>query len=231
MPLVTRIDDLLNRPVTETVLNRNDITNKDQFLLLLVTQLKNQDPLNPMESQEFAVQLAQFSQVEQLLKMNTNLSESIQASNNLNTQVGNSIAAAFLGKEVRAEGNIINHIRGEEEDIKFSLQEPATEVTVEILNSLGNVVERINEKNMMAGEHTVRWKGVDGAGGEYSGGKYTFNITAKDPNGNDIQATPLQLGKVEGIKFYGDEVILIVEGNEVKMSDVKEVFEPNNKDS
>ncbi|MGA9120044.1 MAG: flagellar hook capping FlgD N-terminal domain-containing protein, partial [Bacteroidota bacterium] len=78
---------------------------KDDFLKLLVTQLQNQDPLNPLQGTEFVAQLAQFSSLEQLTNINSSLEQNIQSNQLMTQSIGNSLAATLVGKDVRASSN------------------------------------------------------------------------------------------------------------------------------
>ena len=80
---------------------------KDDFLKLLVKQLQNQDPMNPLDSSQFATQLAQFSSVEQLANINTNLEASISTNQLMAQSIGNSLASSMIGRDVKASGNTL----------------------------------------------------------------------------------------------------------------------------
>ena len=93
---------------TETSALPSKVLDKDAFLELLITQLQNQDPLNPTDSVEFTAQLAQFSSLEQLNNVNDNL-EQLQ---NFQASINNSQAVALIGKDITANGNFLQLTNG-----------------------------------------------------------------------------------------------------------------------
>ena len=88
---------------TNTTQGKSEL-GKDDFLKLMIEQMKNQDPLSPMEGTEFTAQLAQFSSLEQLSNMSDSLEQSINANYQLTQAVNNTMTAALIGKEVKLEG-------------------------------------------------------------------------------------------------------------------------------
>jgi len=112
------------------------VLGKEDFLKLLVEQLKNQDPLNPMESTEFTAQLAQFSSLEQL----TNMNESLEYSQLYQSSINNAQAVGFIGKTVKATGDSINVKDGISNQIQFDLARDAETVNIHIYDSSDNLV-------------------------------------------------------------------------------------------
>ncbi len=196
---------------------------KDEFLKLLVEQLKNQDPLSPMESQEFASQLAQFSQVELLTSVDANLQDGINIDMLMTQTINNTMATTFIGKEVTAYGDNI-HLSGEEStSVNFILDGSADEVTIEIRDEAGVVVKTISAKSMSSGEQSVEWDGKDDEGGELAEGNYTFNVEATDVDGNVIDATELTKGLVSAVRYVNGSAILVIDDREILFSDVMQI--------
>ncbi|MDP3830447.1 MAG: flagellar hook capping FlgD N-terminal domain-containing protein, partial [Ignavibacteriaceae bacterium] len=107
-------------PINPTLTNTNVNTpkgkaslGKDDFMKLMLTQLKHQDPLNPMEGSEFAAQLAQFSSLEQLSNLNELTAQSIDANYYLTQSINNTMTATLIGKDVKLSGNVLN-VKGDE---------------------------------------------------------------------------------------------------------------------
>ena len=108
----------------------NSTMAKDEFLKLLVEQLKHQDPMSPMNSQDFASQLAQFSSLEQLTNMSGMMEESIQVDLMLTQAINNTMSASFIGKNVSAAGDTITFSKDGPVDISFQLNGQAENVIV-----------------------------------------------------------------------------------------------------
>ena len=127
---------------------------RDEFLQLLVTQLSNQDPLNPMDGQEFAAQLAQFSSLEQLISINETMIQSGEINGLLAQSVNSGVAADLIGKTIEAEGNEF-HFNGEDATtLRFELGSAASEVQVEVYNPAGQLIRTESLSNLDSGEHT-----------------------------------------------------------------------------
>jgi flagellar basal-body rod modification protein FlgD len=113
------------------------VMGKDDFLKLLIVQLRNQDPLEPMKGTEFATQLAQFSSVEQLTNINSNLSESITTNQLMAQSIGNALAATMIGKTVKASGNAFTVATSGNMHLGYSLSTAAASVKVSIRDANG----------------------------------------------------------------------------------------------
>ena len=169
--------------------------NKDDFLKLFVTQLQNQDPLNPQDSSQFISQLAQLTQVEQAYNTNTNLQSMLN-------QGGNSMSMAsvsMIGKQVEAAGNQVNLQSGSPSAVNFSLAGAANQVTVSVMDPSGAVVKTITGGAMSSGEGSLAWDGTNNSGAALGSGAYTFSVSAKDAGGSNVASTPLIKGKVDGV--------------------------------
>ena len=203
------------------------VLGKDDFLKLLVEQLKNQDPLNPMESTEFTAQLAQFSSLEQLTTMNKNLDylRLYQAS------INNAQAVNFIGKTVKASGNSINVKDGASNQMQFDLAGDAAEVNIHIYDSSDNLVKTINCGSLSSGEQSMEWDGTNDNGETVSDGTYTFEVSAADEGGESVGATTYMTVKVTGVTFRDGNAYLLAGDIEISMSDIIEVTENNEPES
>jgi flagellar basal-body rod modification protein FlgD len=198
-----------------------NILGKEDFLYLLVTQLKSQDPLEPMKSTEFTAQLAQFSSLEQLCIINENLGylQLYQASLN------NSQAVAFIGKTVKASGNSIYLTDGVPDDIHFELAEDAISSFINIYDYAGNLVRTIEVGALNAGEQTIEWDGTDNEGNKFPDGKYVFEVLATDVNGDMVRTTTYITGRVTGVTFKDGITYLLVGNQEVPVGNVIQITE------
>lgn len=199
------------------------VMGKDDFLKLLVTQLGNQDPLNPMDGQEFAAQLAQFSSVEQLLNIGEALALNGEMNALLAQSVNSGVAAGLIGKSVRASGNTIGVDGENPPQLNFELADAADIVTITIHNESGTVVRTLDLPVQSSGEHTVDWDGLDANGQQASAGTYTYEVIATDGDGNPIESETFVNGVVNRVTFGQDGVMLWIGDARVSMSDVESV--------
>lgn len=193
--------------------------NKNDFLKLFVTQLQNQDPLNPQDGTQFISQLAQLTQVEQAYNTNTNLQ-------NILNQGGNSAAFAALtliGKEVESPTAVISLNQGEPAGIRFELTQAADQVTVSVLNGSGAVVRTLQAGAKGAGTASVAWDGKDNAGKDVAAGAYSFSVSAKAANGSAVTVTPIFRGRVDAVDLSGTVPVLSVGKVKLNLADVTSV--------
>lgn len=195
------------------------VLSKDDFLNLLITQLQNQDPLNPTDSVEFTSQLAQFSSLEQLGNVNDNLQEL----KNFQASINNSQAVSLIGKTITANGNFIRLTADEPVECNFKLADDAALVAATIYDSAGEFVNSFESQNMAAGQNSLLWDGTDKNGNRVPAGNYTFEIMAADINGNDIDATTLFAGTVDKVTFEDNASFLISGSQKIALGDVIEV--------
>ena len=197
------------------------VLGKEDFLNLLVEQLKNQDPLNPMESTEFTAQLAQFSSLEQLANMNENLGylRLYQAS------INNAQAVNFMGKTVKASGDSITVKDGAPNQMQFDLAGDAATVNIHIYDASDNLVRTINCGSLSEGEQSIEWDGADEDGETVPDGTYTFEVSAADSSGETVEASTYMTVEVTGITFKDGNAFLLAGDIEISMGDILEVME------
>ncbi len=201
-----------------------DEIGRDQFLILLTEQLKAQNPLEPTDNQEFAAQLAQFTQLETLSDIRSALDEQIDTNLLLTQSVSNTSAAGLIGQEVRTAGNGFSY-DGEPVNINYELFSDAGTVKIEVRNSAGVTVDRFDAPAgaRSSGENTIQWDGIDMFGGQAAPGEYVFNVTATNREGLEIQAQEQSIGTVESVKFTSEGAVLVVNGQEVFLGNVLDV--------
>ncbi|TBR21723.1 MAG: flagellar hook assembly protein FlgD [Candidatus Nitrosotenuis sp.] len=196
---------------------------KDQFLKLLIEQLKHQDPLSPMQNTEFTSQMAQFSQLEQLYNVNTNLGTMAQASVSAN----NAQALSLIGKEVIAAGNSVDVSNGAASDLSFKLPENASDTSITVSDAKGNVVATIDAGAKASGDNTVTWDGRDAAGQPVASGTYTFSVNAHNLAGDSISANTYMKGIVKSVSIQNGVSYLNLGNNtKIQLGDVMEVSQP-----
>ncbi|HOG16746.1 MAG TPA: flagellar hook capping FlgD N-terminal domain-containing protein [Syntrophales bacterium] len=187
---------------------------KDDFLKMLLAQLKNQDPLKPLDGTEFAVQLAQFSSLEQLNNMNSELK-------NLGvyqmTQ-GNAQAVSLIGKEITALQSGSFRVEDTSANLSYRLSQDARRVTVKIYDLTGKLADTIESTDQKAGLQTLQWNA-----GRFGKGDYTYEVSALDAAGNAVTADTMMTGTVTAVQFKDKTVYLTVNGQEIAFNNVVSV--------
>lgn len=168
---------------------------KEDFLKLFLTQLENQDPLKPLDTHELTSQLAQFSQVEQLV----NLGDEVEG---LRELVNFSLFAAttgLMGKEVKARENAIWFNGEESTEIGMEVPEGVRRLRITFFNEAFEPI-RVVELEPRGTEMTYRWDGSDHSGHKVPSGKYYFEVEGLDAAGNPVVVSSYIRGKVNGIQ-------------------------------
>lgn len=196
--------------------------NFDEFMLLLTTQLQNQDPTEPLDTNQFTQQLATLSSVEQSVQTNKNLEKLVNLTGN--NQVG--AAVSFIGKSVEAPGTVATLKNGR---ATFAADIPAgtASVTMGIVDSAGRPVYSATGK-ASAGHQNFSWDGTRsfGGAGTAADGNYTFGIVARDASGKILDTKTYSTGKVSGVSMVDGDVTLTLEsGQTVAMQEVSSIRE------
>jgi flagellar basal-body rod modification protein FlgD len=208
---------------TDTVASgRNQLVQSfDTFLTLLTTQMKNQDPLSPMDSTQFTQQLVQMTGVEQQLATNDLLKQLVSNS-------GVSVASGvvdLIGKQVQATSDTAQLSNGQAQ-WQYTLDPGAVDVKLEVLDANGAKVAAYAPDDISAGAHSFTWDGANALGKQMSDGSYTLKITATDAAGNAVKTTTSVQGVVTGVGTANGSVVLTINGGTVPMSAVTSVSDP-----
>ena len=188
--------------------------NFSTFLTLLTTQLKNQDPTSPMDSNQFTQQLVMYSQVEQQIDTNTNLKTMIGQ----NTTNAGAMAAAYLGKRVSVtNGNA--SLSGGAASWVYNLNSASASTQLAITDANGRTVFGGLGENT-AGSHTFAWDGKDANGNQLPDGTYKLTVTATDSANNKVTSTVASAGTVGQIDMTGGTPKLIVGSMELDLGDI-----------
>jgi len=187
----------------------------DDFLTLLTTQLQNQDPTAPMDSNEFTQQLVQFSQVEQQIRSNDNL-ETLGALMQINNV---SSAAAFLGSDAMIIGDTGDHDGSS--GVTWHYQNPmaAEELTLEVYNSSGNLVYS-QQGEKAAGLHEFVWDGLNNEGIAVEPGDYSLSIVAADIDEEEIIPAIAVQDTIHAVDTSGLEPVFTVGPNQVGQTEI-----------
>ncbi|BBD08900.1 flagellar hook assembly protein FlgD [Desulfovibrio ferrophilus] len=208
----------------ETYTGKSELDKAD-FLTLLVAQLQHQDPMSPMDDQQFTAELAQFSQLEQLTQIN----EGIGGLSQTTAQQQMVNAASYIGKDVRAVGDSLSiHDDGSVSSLYYLLADNASNVFANIFDSNGNIVRTVEMGAQATGEHEYEWDGKDWKGDKLSEGTYYVALAAEDQEGSPILTQTEVSGRVEGVMYDGGVHYLRLEdGRVVAFNYVKEVVASN----
>jgi flagellar basal-body rod modification protein FlgD len=195
---------------------------KDAFMKLMLEQMKNQDPTDPVKHHEMAAQLAQFSSLEQLVNVNQNLEGMKQQQ----SPQHNFQALSFIGKTVSGDANRIIRTDGDKQHtVHFNLLNDAKEVNVEIADINGNVVKKLAITDPKKGENEILWDGVSENGQATRGGEYRVKIEAKNDQGKKVGLETKFEGKVSGVNLTAEGPVLLVGNKSVRLSEVKKIVD------
>ena len=194
---------------------------RDQFLTMLVTQMKNQDPMNPMDNGALTSQLAQISTAQGMMDLNTTLQSLLGQANATQSLE----ASALIGKSVLVTGGGIKVGGGLSTESGIELISPAAKMTVTVSNASGHVVRTIESVNQPAGIVSSGWDARDDAGKAVPDGAYSISVKATDSSGAAVVANPLASGKVNSVAYTADgqRVDLGLTGT-VAVSDIKKIM-------
>ena len=209
---------------------------RDEFLQLLVAQLRNQDPTSPQSGHEFAAQLAQFSSVEQLTNINGAMSAQLAQFNalagginglragqiNMTDQLSGRIdlqaATALIGQSVEVSDGSAAWDGQTRVPVAVRLAGAAQEVTLTVRDADGEVVRTIRTGALGEGDHTLAWDGALEDGSPAEPGDYTVEVAAVGPEGQPVAATPLATGTVDRLTVEADGVYLWIGDRRVPFS-------------
>jgi flagellar basal-body rod modification protein FlgD len=192
-----------------------------QFLQLLTVQLQNQDPLSPMDSNEFTSQLVQFTQVEQAINTNTKLD------NLVSLELGSSVTSAlgYVGLDIQYVSAEIALEEGEPTTIRYSLDNTATVSKINIFNEEGTLVYSA-DADKAVGAHEFTWNGRDLVNNELPSGTYIVRVDSADANEEPVNTTTVVQSRVKGIEQQNGIVFALVGERAVPISDILNAVEP-----
>jgi flagellar basal-body rod modification protein FlgD len=207
---------------TSTAAKKTSVMGKDDFLALLVAQLKNQDPLNPDDPTAFTAQLAQFSSLEQL----TNLNTSMEGLTSAQTNSERISSLSLIGKDISYNSSKLNY-DGQPIELGYQLDGTASSVTLSIQDANGKTVHTMQAAptELGAGNHFITWDGTDQAGNPVASGKYTIVLQASAAGtGKTVAATPLVKSVVTGVDLSSG--MITTSAGEVLLKNIIGVTEP-----
>ena len=195
--------------------------NFDTFLNILTTQLKNQNPLDPLDTNQFTAQLVQFTGVEQQLKTNEFLESLLQTTQSS----GKTDAVSYIGREITAAGTTAE-LKNGGATWAFNADAQVANATVTIKNANGRVVYT-EAGSLDKGPGNFLWTGKGSDGNTQPDGTYTIEIKGTNLSGNTIKVSTSTIGIVTAVDFSGAQPILTVGTSKILLSDVTNVRIPN----
>ena len=182
----------------------------DDFLYLFLTQLENQNCLEPMDTSQITDQLCSYSMLEQQISTNEYLASLTQYQASLNSAQ----ALGTIGNTVLMEGKAVSYSGEGETELSFELDADAETATIEIVDETGQVVRTLEYEGLSSGLRSAAWDGLDENGDPASAGEYTFEVTATDAEGEGISCTTYASYLIRAVEFGDGEVRLLTENGE-----------------
>ena len=205
------------KPITELV--GEERLGKEDFLNLLITQLKYQNPLEPMKNSDFIAQTAQFSALEQMQKLNQSMESQMSLQRTMSDMMKTQYQTQYLGKTVQVPGSKVQLTDGKPVEIGASLSAPAY-VQFEMYNEGGEMVSSTNLGMQHAKTVSVFWDGRDQEGTLQPDGDYTFRVIGTNQADGSVQVKPLMSGQVSKVSYEDNETRLFVNGESILASEI-----------
>ena len=197
---------------------RNDTLGQTEFLSLLVAQLQNQDPLNPLDSADFSAQLAQFSSLEQLMQINERIAE---LGEDPSTGVPSFDPVGLLGRDVVANGGGVAVAGGDASALEYTLAD-AGKVTIEVRGASGNLISTADLGELGAGTHTLDLDDVS-AFADLGDGAYTVSVAVQSGAAAPAAVATRVSGTVTGVDLTTNPPTVRIGELEIPLGDVREV--------
>ena len=205
---------------TKQARKAHNTLDKDDFMKLMLTQMKNQDPMSPLQSHEMAAQLAQFTSLEQLYNVNKNLEglgksqEPLQKFEALN----------FLGKSIKSDSKEIFRTAGDQaSDLRFSLGSDAIKGKLTILDDQGQVVKTIELGGLKKGANKIAWSGADNQDRDVRPGHYLFSVEAQNVAGRKVAVQTATHGTITGVNYTSEGPMLMIGDQKIRLQDVQKI--------
>ena len=192
-----------------------------QFLTLLTTQLQNQDPLSPLDSNEFTNQLVQFSQVEQGINTNSKLDDLLS----LQLNGAATSALGYVGLDVQYVSAEVSLEQGQSSTIRYSLDGAATTSKINIFDEAGQLVQSVDAEKGV-GAHVFEWNGRDLLNNELPSGTYVVRVDSLDLNEDVVNTTTVVQSRVKGIEQQDGIVYALVGERAVPISEILNAVTP-----
>lgn len=194
---------------------------KNEFMSLLLTQLRYQNPLNPLEPQEFAAQLASFSNVEQLSQLNEQLAAQTESIELSTIMTKAAFSSSLVGRNVVASGDKVTIPESGHGAIRVEVGTGGGMATLELRDASGRVVARRDLGAIDGGKQTIPLPS------DLPSGTYTYSLEVKSAEGTPVDVATYSMGTVDGVLFRNGQIILQIDGMELSLDDVVEIGPSN----
>jgi len=191
-----------------------------EFLMLLTTQMQNQDPSKPMDPTNFVSDLTAMSQLESTTQMNASIAAMTQGFQSLQTLQG----ASLIGKSVQVANEVFSHNQGQISQLTLSTEDPLTDVKVVISDDNG-IVKELSVGTLQAGDKTIDWNGLDKTDVARASGQYKLTAFGTNNDGDLQMAGTIVPSRVNtvGINSDGSISLTLATGEKVAMNKVREI--------
>lgn len=220
--MINTVNNTTNQ--ASTVSANKSALGKDDFLKLMISQLKNQDPLNPMDGTAYASQLAEFSSLEQLANLNTSIKDSMNSNLLLTQSINNTMVATLIGKEAKIGGNEVQVAGQDSITLGYTLPTNAQATKIKIYNEKGALVSQIENIPNAVGSNKLSWDCTDNNGDKLPNGKYTFEVEAKNMKGEVLTIDTFKAGVIDGVRYTEEGAVLKINGAEYSIGDILEIL-------
>lgn len=198
---------------------RKNSLSQEDFMSLFVAQLRNQNPLQPMDNYQMASQMAQFSGLQALNTM----SQAIQNMTAFQASINNLQVAGLIGKRVEAEGNRLSVGAGMITEGGYQLARPG-KVTIKIYDKEGKLVRTLDEGLRDTSKQKILWDGKNQMGNPVPEGTYTFEVSAIDATGQSVSCSSWFVGTINGISFEDGITYLHLGSIKITISDIRSIL-------
>jgi flagellar basal-body rod modification protein FlgD len=195
-------------------------TDKHVFLQLLVTQMRSQDPMNPMKNEDFLAQLAQFTSLENL----QNIYEELSTSSLLQQSTHNALSTSLIGKYSLTTEQTVN-VDGDRTGSAVYILPESGDVKITITDGEGSTVKTFLKTGLDRGEHLIDWDGKNEAGEKVADGTYKINVEYTSEGLTDRTISLFRVGRIRAVRFLGGSPIAVIDEAEYLLSDIVEVME------
>ncbi len=202
----------------------NNQLDKDAFLKLLLAQMKNQDPTNPLKSHEMAAQLAQFTSLEKL----TNIDQSIDGLRKDQAPLQSYESLNLIGKAVSGDSSKISRsVDSDAHNIRFNLGQDSQKAKIEVKDADGKVIRTLEMANVKKGRNELNWNGLMDDGTKAAPGEYSINVEAHGSNGKKLAVETKYDGIIDGVQFTPQGPMLTIGKQQLRLSDVSKIVDPS----
>ena len=220
MPEAASIDSLYKSTTTRRE-EANDMTgmkdlDRTTFLRLLTTQLQHQDPMNPMNNEEFVAQLATFASLEQLMQMKDSMDSVSMGMASMN----NVAMVDLMGKDVVARGSAVHYKGSGDKELHYQAAVPMEGTICNIYDDKGKMIRTLEVGDVSPGEGSVAWNGRDSTGKKVDEGDYAFKFVSRDASGDFLQVQGLVVGQVTEMDYSSGEPQPAVDGIPISLGDI-----------